>query len=77
MITADNLVAIAVERFNNGVNDTCVDVDNASKDVADVVVNIRFNNEVDAQAYDAVSGITTDGKSGNFANFALWAKQTL
>jgi hypothetical protein len=77
MITADDSAANAVERFNDGVDDTYVDIDNASKDVDDVGVNVRFDNEVDAQAYNATSGVTTGGKSGNFTKFALRAKRTL
>ncbi len=77
MITADKSAANAVERFDNGVDDTCIDVDNASEDVDDVGVDVRFNNEVDTQAYDTTSGVTTGGTSGDFANFTLPAKQTL
>ncbi len=64
MITADDSAANALERFDDGV-----DEDNG--------VNVTFDNAVDAQAYDAASGITTSGTSVNFANFALPAKQTL
>ncbi len=58
MITADDLAANALERFDNGV-----DNDNG--------VDITFNNVVDAQAYNAASGMTTSGTSVGFANFAL------
>ena len=64
MITADDLAANALERFDDDVDD-----DNG--------VNVTFDNAVDAQAYNAASGITTSGTSVNFANFALRAKQTL
>ncbi len=64
MITADNLVANALERFDDGV-----DNDNG--------VDVTFNDAVGAQAYDAASGVTTSGTSINFANFTLRAKQTL
>ncbi len=40
-------------------------------------VDVTFDDAVDAQAYDAASGVTTSGTSINFANFALRAKQTL
>ncbi len=64
MITADNLAANALERFDNGVDD-------------DNRVDVTFDDAVDAQAYDAASGVTTSGTSVDFANFALHAKQTL
>jgi hypothetical protein len=64
MITANNLVANALERFDDGVDDG-----NG--------VNVTFDDAVDAQAYDVASGITTSGTSVDFANFALRAKQTL
>jgi hypothetical protein len=64
MITADDSVANALERFDDGVDD-----DNG--------VNVTFDYAVNAQAYDAASGITTSGTSVDFANFALRAKQTL
>jgi hypothetical protein len=64
MITADDSAANALERFDNGVDD-----DNG--------VDVTFNDAVDAQAYDAASGVTTSGTSVDFANFVLRAKQTL
>jgi hypothetical protein len=54
----------ALERFDDGVDD-----DNG--------VNVTFDDAVNAQAYNAASGITTSGTSVDFANFALHAKQTL
>ncbi len=64
MITADNLAANVLERFDDGLDDN-----NG--------VNVTFNNAVDARTYDAASGITTSGTSVDFANFALRTKQTL
>jgi hypothetical protein len=64
MITADDSAANALERFDDGV-----DNDNG--------VDVTFNNAVNAQAYDAASGVTTSGTFVDFANFALCAKQTL
>ena len=64
MITADDLAANALERFDDGV-------DNNNG------VDITFDNAVNAQTYDAASGVTTSGTSIDFANFALRAKQTL
>ena len=64
MITANNLGAYALERFDDGVDDN-----NG--------VDITFNDAVDTQAYNAASGVTTSGTSVNFANFMLCAKQTL
>jgi hypothetical protein len=64
MITANDLAANALERFDNGVDDN-----NG--------VNITFNDAVDVGAYDAASGVTTSGTSVSFANFALRTKQTL
>ncbi len=61
MITADDLAANALERFDDGVDD-----DNG--------VDVTFDDAVDAQAYNAASGVTTSGTSVNFANFALRAK---
>ncbi len=64
MITANDSLANALERFDNGVDDN-----NG--------VNITFDDAVDAQAYNVASGVTTSGNFINFANFALRAKQTL
>ncbi len=64
MITANDLAANALERFDDGFDD-----DNG--------VDITFDNAVNAQAYDVASGVTTSGTSVDFANFALCAKQTL
>jgi hypothetical protein len=64
MITANDLAANALERFDDGVDDNNGD-------------DVTFNDAVDAQAYDAVSGVTTSGTSVDFVNFALCAKQTL
>jgi hypothetical protein len=64
MITANDSVANALERFDNDVDD-----DNG--------VDVTFDDAVDAQAYDAASDVTTSGTSVNFANFALRAKRTL
>ncbi len=64
MITTNDLAANALERFDDGV-----DNDNG--------VNVTFDNAVNAQAYNAASGVTTSGTSVGFSNFALCAKQTL
>ncbi len=64
MITADDLAANALERFDNGVDD-----DNG--------VDITFDDSVNAQAYDAASGVTTSATSIDFDNFTLCAKQTV
>jgi hypothetical protein len=64
MITADNLAANALERFDNGV-------DNNNG------VDVIFDDAVNAQAYDAASGVTTSATSVDFANFMLRAKQTV
>jgi hypothetical protein len=64
MITADDSAANALERFDDGV-------DNNNE------VDVTFDDAVDAQAYDAASGVTTSGTSIDFANFVLHAKQTL
>jgi hypothetical protein len=64
MITANDLAANALQRFDDGV-----DKDNG--------VDVTFNDAVNARAYDATSGITTSGTSVGFANFALRAKQIL
>ncbi len=64
MITANNLAANALEKFDNGVDD-----DNG--------VDVTFDDAVNAQAYNAASGVTTSGTSVDFANFALHANQTL
>jgi hypothetical protein len=64
MITADDLAANALERFDDGVDD-----DNG--------VNVTFDDAVDAQAYNVASGVTTSCTSVNFTNFTLRAKQTL
>ncbi len=64
MITADNLAANALERFDDGV-------DNNNG------VDVTFNNAVDARAYNAASGITTSATSIDFANFMLRAKRTV
>jgi hypothetical protein len=64
MITANDLGENALERFDDGV-------DNNNG------VNVTFNDAVDAQAYNAASGVTTSGPSIDFTNFVLCAKQTL
>jgi hypothetical protein len=64
MITANDSVANALERFDDGADDN-----NG--------VDITFDDAVDARAYNAASGVTTSGTSINVANFALRAKQTL
>ncbi len=64
MITANDSAANALERFDDGV-------DNNNG------VDVTFNNAVDAQAYNASSGVTTSGTSIDFTNFVLCAKQTL
>jgi hypothetical protein len=64
MITANDSAANALERFDHGVDD-----DNG--------VNDTFNNAVNAQAYNAASGVTTSGTSIDFANLALHTEQTL
>jgi hypothetical protein len=70
MITADDLAANAFERFDDGVVDTGINVVDASEDVEDVGVDVRFDDEVDARAYNATTGVTTGGTSRDFANFA-------
>ncbi len=69
MMTADNLAANAVERFNDGVDNTGIDVVETSEDVDDAEVNARVNDGVDAEADDAETGVTNGGTSGNLANF--------
>ncbi len=64
MITANNSTANAIERFDDGVDDN-----NG--------VDVTFDDAVSAQAYNAASGVTTNGASVDFANFVLRAKQTL
>jgi hypothetical protein len=64
MITANDLAANELERFDDGV-----DSNNG--------VDVTFDDAVNAQAYNAASGVTTSGTSIKFANFALCAKQTL
>jgi hypothetical protein len=64
MITANDLAANALERFDNGVDD-------------DNEVDVTFKDAVNAQAYDVASGVTISDTSINFANFALRTKQTL
>jgi hypothetical protein len=64
MITADDLAANALERFDYGVDDN-----NG--------INVIFDDAVDARAYNAASGVTTSGTSIDFTNFVLRAKQTL
>ncbi len=76
MITADDSAANAVERFDDGVGNTGVNVVNASEDVDDAGVNACFDDEVNAQANDDNNGVTTGGTSGNFANFLQCAMQT-
>ncbi len=76
MITADDLTANAVERFNDGVDDTGVNVVDASEDVDDVGVDVSFDDEVDARAYNAPIGVTTGSTSRDFADFARCAKRT-
>ncbi len=77
-MTADDLAANAVERFNvnNGVNDTGVDIVKASEDVDNADVDVRVNNGVDAEAKDAKTGVTNCGTSGNMADFRQHAEQT-
>jgi hypothetical protein len=76
MITVDDSVANAIERFDDGVDDTGVNVIDAGEDVDDIGVDVHFNDEVDTQAYNATTGVTTGGTSRDFANFARHAKQT-
>ncbi len=64
MITANDLAANALERFDDGVDDNSG-------------VDVTFDNAVNARAYDAASGVTTSGTSVNFTYFVLHAKQTL
>ncbi len=75
-MTVDDSAANAVERFNNGVVNTGVDVVKANEDVDNVEVNARVNNGVDAEANDAKTGVTNGGTSGDLANFWRCAKQT-
>ena len=64
MITANDLAANALERFDDGVDDY-----NG--------VDVTFYDAINARAYNAASGVTTSATSIDFANFALCAKQTL
>ncbi len=75
-MTVDDSVANAVERFNNGVNDTGVDVVEASEDVDDAEVDARVNDGVDTEANNAKTGVTNGGTSGYLANFRVCAEQT-
>ncbi len=75
-MTANDLAANAVERFNNGVNDTGIDIVKASEDVDNAEVDARVNNGVDAEANDAKTGVTNGGTSGNLAGFRQCAEQT-
>ncbi len=76
-MTVDDLAANAVERFNDGVNDTGVNIVEASEDVDDAEVNARVNDGVEAEANDAKTGVTNGGTSGNLADFRQHAEQTL
>ncbi len=76
-MTADDSEANAVERFNNGVDDTGVDVVKTSEDVDDTEVDVRVNNGVDTEADNAKTGVTHGGISSNLANFWQCAEQTL
>jgi uncharacterized protein YciU (UPF0263 family) len=69
MMTADDLAANAVERFNDGVDDTGVNLVKASEDVDDAEVDARINDGVNAEANDAKIGLTNSGTSGDLANF--------
>ncbi len=75
-MTAEDLAANAVERFNDGVDDTGINVVKASEDVNDAEVDARVNDGVNAEANDATTGITNGGTSGNLANFRQCAEQT-
>ncbi len=75
-MTADNLAANAVERFNECVDDTGVDIVQASEDVDNAEVDARVNDGVDKEADDAKTGITNSGTSGNLADFRRCAEQT-
>ncbi len=52
-MTADDSVANAVGRFNDGVDDTSVNIVEVSEDVDDAEVDARVNNGVDAEADNA------------------------
>ncbi len=75
-MTVDDLAVNAVERFNDGVNNTGIDVVKASKDVDDAEVDARVNYGVDTKANHAETGVTNGGTSGNLADFWQRAEQT-
>ncbi len=63
VIDADNSTANAVARFEDGDNKFGVDV--------------SLDDGVDARPYNADSGVTASGTSGNFADFTFRGKQCL
>ncbi len=63
MIDADDSAANAVARFEDGDNK--------------FGVNVSVDDGVDAQPYNADSGVTASGTCGNFADFAFRGKQCL
>ncbi len=73
-MTADDSATNVVERFNDGVDDTGVNVVKASEDVNDAEVNARVNDGVGAEANDAETGITNGGISSDLADFRRRAK---
>jgi hypothetical protein len=76
MMTADDSVANAVERFNDGFNDTGVDVVAASEDVDDAEVDACVSDGVNAEANNAKTGITNGGTFGDLADFRQRAERT-
>ncbi len=75
-MTVDDSAANAVERFNNGVDNTGVNVVEASEHVDDAKVNARVNDGVNAEADDAETGVTNGGTSGDLADFWQCAERT-
>ncbi len=63
MINADDSAANAVARFEDGDNEFGIDV--------------SADDGVDAQPYNADSGVTASGTCNNFADFAYRGKQCL
>jgi hypothetical protein len=75
-MTASDSAANAVERFKNGVDDTGVDVVEASEDVDDAEVDTSVNDGVNAEADNAKTGVINGGTSGDLVNFRQCAEQT-
>jgi hypothetical protein len=76
MMTADDLAANAVDRFNDGVDNTGINIVEASEDVDDAEVNAHVNNGVNAEANNTKTGVTNGGTSGNLADFWQCAEQS-